>query len=110
MRMMSTAKAAPFITLAAPCFTTSVLFSEAEERSAPYANIPSIITIEPSTTIPKSMAPKLIRLADTPKMRIRMKAKSIDRGITDATISPARTLPRKMMSTKNTITAPSIRL
>ena len=33
--------------------------------------------MEPSTTIPKSIAPKLIRLAETPKIRISIKAKSM---------------------------------
>ena len=69
-----------------------------------------MITMEPSTTIPKSMAPRLIRLADTPKMRIRMKPKSMARGMTEATIMLARTLPRNSISTTNTMMAPSTRL
>ena len=66
--------------------------------------------MEPSTTIPKSMAPRLIRLAVTLKRRIMMNAKSIASGMTEATISPARTLPRKIISTRKTMMAPSIRL
>ena len=69
-----------------------------------------MITIEPSTTIPKSMAPRLIRLAETPKIRIMINAKSMAKGMTEATMSPALTLPRKMMSTTKTINAPSMRL
>ena len=72
--------------------------------------MPSKITIEPSTTIPKSIAPKLIRLAVTPKQRIRMKANSIAKGMTEATITPARTLPKKSISTTKTINAPSTKL
>ena len=55
------------------------------------------------------MAPRLIRLADTPNILIIMNPKSMARGITDATISPALTFPRNMISTRNTIMAPSIR-
>ena len=52
----------------------------------------------------------LMSLADTPNTRIRIKAKSIANGITEATINPARTLPRNRINTKNTIMAPSTRL
>ena len=72
--------------------------------------MPSTMTMEPSTTIPKSMAPRLIRLADTPKTRIRIKPKSKASGMTEATITEALTLPRKSISTTNTMSAPSIRL
>lgn len=56
------------------------------------------------------MAPKLIKLAETPKTRIKIKAKSIANGITEATIKPARTFPKKMINTIKTINAPSIKL
>ena len=59
--------------------------------------------------MPKSIAPKLIRLADTPNIRIRMKPKSMASGMTEATISPALTLPRKTISTMKTMNAPSMR-
>ena len=72
--------------------------------------MPSSITIDPSTTIPKSMAPRLIRFADTPNTLISMKPKSIAKGITDATMTPALTFPRKTTNTMNTIIAPSTRL
>ena len=39
-----------------------------------------------------------------------MNANNIANGMTEATISPARTLPRKTINTRNTMIAPSIRL
>ena len=69
----------------------------------------TIITAE-STIIPKSMAPRLIRLPSMPKSFIMPKAKSMLSGMTLATTSPARALPRKSMSTKTTISPPSMRL
>ena len=60
--------------------------------------------------IPKSIAPRLIKFAHTPKIFIKMKAKSSESGITDAVIRPPRTLPNNKTSTKITISAPSIRL
>ena len=56
------------------------------------------------------MAPRLIRFADTLNSRIRMKPNNMDRGITDATIIPARTFPKKTIRTRKTIIAPSIKL
>ena len=64
---------------------------------------------EPSTMIPKSMAPKLIRLALTPKSCIMPKAKSRESGMAVTTINPARRLPKKSTKTKMTIRAPSKR-
>ena len=46
----------------------------------------------------------------TPKQRIRMNANSIANGMTEATIMPARTLPKKIISTTKTIKAPSTKL
>ena len=63
----------------------------------------------PSTINPKSIAPKLIRFADTPKTFIIAKAKSRESGMAEATINPALIFPRKTISTKITINAPSIR-
>ena len=63
-----------------------------------------------STIIPKSMAPNDIRLPSMPKVFIMPKAKSILSGMTLATTSPARQLPRKMTSTKITMSPPSMRL
>ncbi len=60
--------------------------------------------------MPKSMAPRLIKLAQTPNTFIKIKAKSSDSGIVDATISPPRQLPKRITKTKMTISAPSIRL
>ena len=63
----------------------------------------------PSTIKPKSKAPKDIRLALTPKSCIMEMAKSMDSGITEAMIRPARKLPTRSTSTKMTMSAPSIR-
>ena len=60
--------------------------------------------------MPKSIAPKLIRFAHTSVMRIRIKAKSSESGITEAVIMPPRTLPSSSTNTKITMSAPSIRL
>ena len=115
IRMMNTANVAERTTPEAPFSTSSSI--SVPDKVRPFslllyrwASMPSTITMEPSTTIPKSIAPRLIRLAVTPKIRIRMNANSIASGMTEATISPARMLPKKMISTTNTIIAPSIRL
>ena len=63
----------------------------------------------PSTINPKSSAPKLIKFPETPKIFIIMMAKSIAKGITDATKNPARKFPRNKTNTKTTINAPSIK-
>ena len=65
---------------------------------------------ELSTTRPKSIAPRLIRLPAIPNFSIALNANSIDNGIASATISPARKLPRNMNSTAMTSSAPSRRL
>ena len=70
----------------------------------------SIITTAPSAIIPKSMAPKLIRLALTPNSAMPMKPKSIDKGMTAATIKAARILPRKSMRTVTTKSPASSKL
>ena len=115
IKIISTAKVAERTTLLAPASTSSAISSAVSVRPCSlrlykWAKIPSKITIEPSTTIPKSIAPKLIRLAVTPKQRIRMNANSIANGMTEATIMPARTLPKKIISTTKTIKAPSTKL
>ena len=71
--------------------------------------VASTIMTAPSTINPKSIAPKLIRLPDTPNRFMSEKAKSRASGITEATISPALKLPSKSSKTKMTIKAPSIR-
>ncbi len=72
--------------------------------------MPSTMMTAPSTMIPKSMAPRLMRFAHTPKMRIMMNAKSSDSGMTDAVMMPPRRLPMMSTSTKTTMRAPSMRL
>ena len=61
----------------------------------------SIITTEPSTIRPKSIAPRLIRLPDTPACNIPVNAKSIDSGIADATMRPPRRLPKQQQQHRN---------
>ena len=70
----------------------------------------STIITAPSTIKPKSRAPRLIRFPLTPNIFMRIMAKSMANGITDATIKPARQFPRNNTNTKITIKAPSIRL
>ncbi|MNQ91623.1 hypothetical protein D3C85_1070130 [compost metagenome] len=79
---------------------------ECEKR----CKIASTTITEPSTIKPKSIAPSDIKLPPTPNLFIKIIANSIESGITDDTIKPARRLPRKNTSTKITISAPSIKL
>jgi hypothetical protein len=66
--------------------------------------------IDPSTTIPKSMAPRLIRLPLRPSAFIAVNATSMANGIAAATMSPPRMLPKSRKSTPITKSAPSARL
>ena len=70
----------------------------------------STMMTAPSTIKPKSIAPRLMRLPDTPKRFIIEMAKSMDKGITEATTKPALRFPRKRIRIKITLNAPSIRL
>ena len=70
----------------------------------------STIITAPSTIIPKSIAPKLIRFAQTSKTFININANNKDNGIVEATIKPPRQFPKRKIRTKITIKAPSIRL
>ena len=78
-------------------------------RIAKWCITASTTITDPSTIIPKSIAPKLIRLALTPKRFIIPKAKSKESGMAVATISPARRFPKKSTKMKMTISAPSKR-
>ncbi|MNI10268.1 hypothetical protein D3C73_633720 [compost metagenome] len=69
----------------------------------------STIMTAPSMINPKSSAPRLIRLPLTPKRFIIQIAKSMARGMTEATSNPARTFPKKRTSTNTTMSAPSKR-
>ena len=69
----------------------------------------STIMTAPSTMRPKSMAPKLIKFADTPKMCISAKANNKQSGITEATINPALQFPSNKIKINTTINPPSIR-
>ena len=53
------------------------------------------MTTAPSTIMPKSIAPRLIRLALTPKTRMLMKLTSMASGMTDAVMSAARSVAEK---------------
>ena len=71
--------------------------------------INSTMITAPSMMIPKSMAPKLIKLASTPKIFIRINAKNKHNGMTDATTSPERRFPSSNTTTKMTIKHPKMR-
>ena len=71
--------------------------------------INSTIITAPSIIIPKSIAPRLIKLASTPKMFIIEMANNKLNGITEATTKPERKLPSNKTTTKMTINDPKIR-
>ncbi|MNP02907.1 hypothetical protein D3C76_947730 [compost metagenome] len=60
--------------------------------------------------MPKSSAPRLMRLALTLLANMPVKVNSIASGMTIAVINAARMLPKKRKSTAITSIAPSIRL
>ena len=66
----------------------------------------STTTTAPSTMMPKSIAPRLIRFADTSNAFIAVIMQSADSGIAAATIRPARRLPTSSSSMTTTSTAP----
>ena len=76
-------------------------------RSSRRRIIVSIITIDPSTRIPKSMAPSESRLAGTSVKCIRINATSNDIGMAIATRNAARGLPKKQISTAMTSNIPN---
>ena len=69
----------------------------------------STMMTAPSTMMPKSIAPRLIRLALTLLSTMPVIVNSIDSGMTQAVISAARMLPRIRNSTAITSAAPSMR-
>ena len=71
--------------------------------------INSTMITAPSIMIPKSIAPKLIRLASTSKRYIMERANSSDKGITEAMTNPERRLPRIRTTAKMTIRKPRSR-
>ena len=114
IRIISWPKNAAFIIfLEADAATSSrslvVIFFFLSTWEAIRNTVDSTIITAPSTIIPKSIAPKLIRLAHTLNTFIKINANSKDSGIVEATIKPPRQLPNKKMRTKITIKAPSIR-
>ncbi len=75
-----------------------------------FLKILSIITIAPSTIIPKSMAPKESRLAGISVKCINIKAISKEIGIVIATKTAPRQLPKNKIKTKTTSPIPSIKV
>ena len=69
----------------------------------------STMTTAPSTISPKSIAPRLIRLPEMRDSTMPVKARSIESGMAEATMSPARTFPRNAKSTAITRMLPSRR-
>ena len=73
----------------------------------------STITTEPSTIIPKSIAPRVRRFAEKPKRSIMMNANRSESGIVIATRIAARRFPKKSTSTATLVVgnkAPSFSL
>ncbi|OPZ30800.1 MAG: hypothetical protein BWZ00_00809 [Bacteroidetes bacterium ADurb.BinA174] len=63
----------------------------------------------PSMMIPKSSAPKLIRLASMPKIYIKDNVNNNDKGIIDAIIIAVRKFPRMASTTRITMIQPKSR-
>jgi len=70
----------------------------------------SMSTMAPSTSSPKSRAPRLIRLPGTSRAAMAAVAKAMESGMMLATRRPARHEPRKPRSTSITRSPPSTRL
>jgi hypothetical protein len=64
----------------------------------------------PSTMIPKSSAPKLMRLPETPSFFMKMKVPSRDKGIVTAVMRAARMFPMSRKRMMTTSAAPVTRL
>ena len=73
------------------------------------ATLFSTMITAPSTIRPKSSAPRLIKLPETPSLFMPMAAISIEIGMTRAAIMAARILPSRRNSTAITSKAPSTR-
>src|SRR5258705_333224 len=96
---------------------TSTVASSMTSRSAPlsalFLSSPSrrktfsTTMTAPSTTMPKSIAPRERRLAGMPRQVSPMNVASSESGIRIATIAAARKLPRNSSNTKVTSIAPS---
>ena len=70
----------------------------------------SIITTAPSTTMPKSNAPRDSKFAGMCLKSKQMRANNSENGIVAATIRAPRTLPRNRKSMIDTRIIPSVRL
>ena len=114
IKMMISPKAAELLIFIAAIFTCSFICAAVNFLPAKpvckRCTMASVIITAPSTIRPKSMAPKLIRLAEIPNTFIIEIANSIANGMTEATIRPARQLPSISTRIKTTIRPPSNRL
>ena len=108
MTMIATAKAIGRATSAAAAATVRTRGSPAwpDLRRSVF----STSTTDPSTIMPKSIAPRLIRFAEMPRWCMPTRATSSDSGITEVTTRAARQSPSMTSSTAITSTAPSARL
>ena len=118
IRMINWPKTAEFMSLEAPsrvilslsfCRSADSRETRSARRVLIWKAINSTMITAPSMMIPKSMAPRLIRLASTPKIYIMERAKSRLNGITDATTIPERKFPSSRTTTKITIRHPRTR-
>ena len=109
MMIMPTAKATGRATSWQAARTFSKCGRSSSLRSCRKRTMFSIMTTEPSTIRPKSIAPRLIRFPLSPANRMAVKATNIDRGMAEATINPPRRLPSNRSSTTMTRRPPSAR-
>ena len=68
-----------------------------------------MMTTQPSTMRPKSIAPRLIKLPEIFAVTMPVTATSMERGMASETTRPARKLPNRRRSTAMTSRPPSIR-
>ncbi len=102
-----TGRAARFIAVATSAAIPSRVVTEA---AAMRTRASSSMTIAPSTSKPKSMAPSDIRFPVTPMRTMPITAIAIASGMASATINEPRKLPRVRKRTTTTSNAPSPRL
>ena len=84
--------------------------SSAEGSSSLFLRMVSIITMVPSTMIPKSMAPSDSRLAGMSVSHMRINAISSDRGMVTVASRALLGLPRKIINMASTSRIPKERV
>jgi len=118
MRMIICPKTAEFIIFEAPskvilsisvCFSSLMAPSNAAFTDVIRKAINSTMITAPSIIIPKSSAPRLIRLASIPKIYIIESVKNKASGIIEAMTSADRTFPSKRMTINTTMRHPKTR-